>query len=55
MLQLFIRSTVAIYSILPIGQFFVVAQIFSLQLFAKTLATALVGEKKFARPPKIGL
>jgi len=27
----------------------------SLQLFAKTLATALVGEKKIARPRKIGL
>jgi len=26
-----------------------------LQLFAKTLATALVEEKKFARPRKIGL
>jgi len=25
------------------------------QLFAKTLATALVGEKKIVRPPKIGL
>jgi len=32
MLQLFIRSTVATYSILPIGQFFVVAQFFFLPL-----------------------